>query len=62
VKYVIEGAARETGEDVSISVEASDYREAEHKANALGILVSTINEDHSEMPVVVERPVPAAAP
>jgi hypothetical protein len=41
-EFKVKGALKETAEDVEITVEASSYRDAENKANKMGILVSDV--------------------
>lgn len=41
-EFRVKGALKETAEDVEIIVEASSYKDAEGKANKMGILVSDV--------------------
>ncbi len=47
MKFQVSGALKQTGEDVSVTVEAGDYRTAEAKANAMGIVVSQVAPDNA---------------
>ena len=40
--FKIFGASKETAEDVEIIIDATDFREAEQKANKMGIYVSRV--------------------
>jgi hypothetical protein len=60
MKYVIKGAMRDTGEDVSIEVEANGAEEARQRANGMGLLVSECTSSKSddgtkECPYCAER-------
>jgi len=57
--FKIFGASKETAEDVQIVVDATDFRDAERKANKMGIYVSKVepaNEPQSTTNVVNTRP------
>ncbi len=72
MKYLIEGADKETGDDRKIIISAESAAEAENKANAMGILVSNVQarESDSEQPIalgyaslkVPQRATPASSP
>ena len=47
MKYEITGANRETGAEITVTVEAGDFHHAEQQANDLGIVVSSVREVHS---------------
>jgi hypothetical protein len=57
--FKIFGASKETAEDVQIVVDATDFRDAERKANKMGIYVSKVEpatEPQSTTNVVNTRP------
>ena len=58
MKYEITGANRNTGADVTITVEARDFRHAEEQANEYQILVSSVREvgENHDSPVPPKIP------
>ena len=57
--FKIFGASKETAEDIQIVVDATDFRDAERKANKMGIYVSKVepaNEPQPTTSVVNTRP------
>ena len=45
MRFKVSGALKTTGEDVAVVVEAVDFRAAEAKANAMGLVVSLVLPD-----------------
>jgi hypothetical protein len=61
MKYQVTGAKRDTGAEITITIEARDSHDAEQQANDLGILVSSVHEEHPVV-VVEDRPPSVAQP
>ena len=63
MRFKVSGALKTTGEDVAVVVEAVDFRAAEAKANAMGIVVSLVlpDEPGSQAVATDQSPVESGA-
>lgn len=61
MKYEVTGANRDTGAEIKIIVEATDFHHAEQQANDLGIMVSEVRKVHEQGQTVPSAAAPAPA-
>lgn len=60
MKYEVAGANKHTGDVIHLIIEAATFRDAERKANDLGVVVSDVREHHEQ--VLVKKEVVAEKP